>query len=203
MSASLTSPATADLAVGQEWTIKVKASELPGLVVFLPDGEQFTPAINFEAQDTVYEWPDVGTEYVATVPLLFPGRYLAAVVAGSTVLVTAQAFATQTAVSNIPDFEDLDAYLGQGAHSWTTGELQEAIEIEAAAQRRVCRTPAIFPPDLRAALLRRAARFLDMKRRQTQQDTTGSDFEVPSTVAIGRDQEIRRYEAPWRKVVAG
>ncbi len=199
MSASLVSSATADLVVGQEWLIRVKASELPGLVVFLPDGEQFTPPVVFEAESGYDVYPDA--IYVATVPLPFPGRYMAAVISGSTVLVTAQAFAAQTAVSNIPDFAALNDYLGgDEAHSWTEGQLQEAIEIEAAAQRRVCRTPAVYPNDLRAALLRRAARFLDMKRRQTAGDD-GGDFEVPSTVAIGRDQEIRRYEAPWRKVV--
>lgn len=120
-------------------------------------------------------------------------------------MVSAAGYGAFDEVVELADYTDLDAYLGgAGKHSWSDDELQEAIDIEAAAQRRVCRIPAGGDaPDLKAALLRRGARFLDMKRQQTEGGGDSNDFEPPARIPLGRDQEIRRYEAPWRKVVAG
>ncbi len=202
MTLSAASPTQVDLAMGQVWTIKVQASELPSLTIILPDGSTLTPAIEFSAE---YAYPD--PTYVATVPAQAAGRHIALVQqpldpAQSALIF--QAWANEILPNaGLPTAADLDAYLGTGQHSWPTEDLQEALDAEAAAQRRVCRVPAAYPPDLREALLRRAARNLEMRRQMTEQPRTDGDFGLPNTVPPGRDQEIRRYEAPWRKLTLG
>lgn len=200
MTVTMDAGAQIDLAVGQLWTIRVRASSLPVMVVILPDGTTES-SILFAADGWL-------GDYVASFAPQDPGRYLAAittltdgVVTGS---VVAQAFvAPITMNSQFPGAADLDKYLGEGQHGWTTEELEEAMAIESAAQRRVCRIPAAYPADLRGALVRRGARYLDMKRQMTSESSDGTDFEVPGRPPLGRDQEIRRLEAPWRKVVIG
>lgn len=198
MTVSLVSPAAADGLVGQTWTIRVQASELPTLVVAPPSGPPDS-SILF-ALDASEPWcPVYAAEYVPALP----GRYVAVVSVPGDVTAAQLFSSTISLAGDFPDAAELDIYLGgAGAHSWDVEELTEALAVESAAQRRVCRIPVAYPADLRGALLRRAARYLDVKRQMTQQDT-GGDFEVPAGVPLGRDQEIRRLEAPFRKLVTG
>lgn len=195
----------ADIAVGQQWLIAVDASEFPALAITLPDGSTLTPVVEFEQDSITYPLLNYG--YMATYVPATAGRHIASVtLAGTGESLTFQAWATAvTANTGLPDTDDLDAYLGgAGAHSWEVEELQDALDAESAAQRRVCRIPAAYPADLRQALLRRAAVNLAMRRQLT--DLPREDVDFPTGAAVvppGRDREVRRFEAPFRKITVG
>lgn len=193
-----------DLATGQQWVIRVEATALPTLVITLPDGEILAPAIEFEI-----DWDYVTAAYSTYVAYYVPvmaGRYIAAVAAsdgGESVAFQAWA-ADVTSNVDLPDAADLDEYLGgAGEHSWSDAQLTNALNAEAAAQRRVCRIPAAYPDDLREALLRRASRNLYMRKQLTELPREDTDFPVPAQTPPGRDPEVRRLESPWRKVTMG
>lgn len=205
MTLSLASSATVDLMVGQVWRISVKASSLPVLVVTKPDDTILTPALLFELNTDDWvagcgPWSAV-SRYDAVVPIPTAGRYRALITDGvDSVIAVAFAFV----IAEWPTFVDLDDWLGgPSRHSWSDEELTSALEVEARAQRRVCNVPANYHPDLREALLRRAARSLDLRRKMTDAGGDSNDFEVPAGIPISRDQEIRRLEAPWRRLVTG
>lgn len=194
------SPAYADLIVGQMWQIRVCSSELPTLVVTKPDGTTLSPAVVFEL-----EYGYFNSMYLAEVGPVVAGRYIAAATTATQGSLIFQALALAvTTNALLPTFADVDDYLGgAGAHSWTDEQLADALDAEAANQRRVCQVPAAYPDDLRQALLRRAARNLAMRRQLTEQPRTDGDFDAPSFVSPGRDAEVRRFEAPWRRVGIG
>jgi hypothetical protein len=197
---SAESDAYVDLAVGQLWQIRVCSTEAPVLVVIDPAGSTVTPAIEFEAETAL----GLG-HYLASFAPQDPGRYIVAVTTATQGSLIFQSVVSEITMNgDLPTFEDLDDYLGgAGAHSWTDEQLTDALNAESANQRRVCQVPAAYPDDLRQALLRRAARNLAMRRQLTEQPRTDGDFDSPAFVPPGRDAEIRRYEAPWRKIKVG
>jgi hypothetical protein len=99
----------------------------------------------------------------------------------------------------LPTVSEVRAYLGV-AVSHTDEVLTDALDAESAAQARVCRVDeANYPADLRQALMRRIARNLSMRRLPlgVQTDETGG-YRIGAT-----DPEVRRLEAPHRRVVVG
>lgn len=205
MAVRLLSSAVVDRAVGSTWDIRVSADELPVLTVLLPDGMALTPAVVFE-YDSIGFAPDYVAQYVASVPITVPGRHVGSITTATDGSALAQCYAAAvTLTADMPDADELSDWLGGvDAHSWEDADLTGALNAESAAQRRVCTIPAAYPADLREALLRRAARCLDMRRQLTEQPRTeGGDFDLPPVAPPGRDAEIRRYEGPFRKVVIG
>lgn len=109
----------------------------------------------------------------------------------------------------IPDIDDVQSYLGDT--SWTDTEVQAALDAELAAQQAVVR-PGYFlaadedgvrdyPADLAEALKRRVARNLAMRGvplSVNQGDADTAPAFVPRT-----DPEIRRLEAPYRRLAVG
>lgn len=93
---------------------------------------------------------------------------------------------------------DVEDYLG--ATSWTTADITDALAVETAAQAAVCAVPAPMPADLAHALKRRVARNLAL--RSNHLGVGSMDGDGPA-IAPGRDQEVRRYEAPYRRLVVG
>lgn len=193
------SPSSATLILGQPWTLDVRVTDPDGdaaadtvvATVTLPDDSTDTAVIT-----------DVSTgHYRASYTPADVGRYIATVTgdlygaAAVTVWVADVVTGTQ-----LPDISELDAYLG--TNNATDDELQEALDAEAAAQRRVCRMPATYDADLRSALLRRAARHLAMKRLTLAIFPSG-DSEAGPTIVPGKDPEVRRLEAPYRKMIMG
>lgn len=188
------------LPVGGLWVIEVVyrdldgylASATPAVVVTLPAGSTASPT--FETVTTGH--------YRATYTVGTAGRYVARVTTSTDAVDFAAYVTATTAGTGMPTVADVYEYLGgDGSQSWTDAERQDALDAEAAAQRAVCRVPAVYPDDLRQALLRRVARNLAM--RELPLAVPQGDAEGGPTILPGRDPEVRRLEAPHRKLVIG
>jgi len=205
---ALSSPSV-DRAVGGVWDLLVDVRDAAGclvddapvVTVTLPAGTTATPAV--EAVTTgVYR-----VEYIVATA----GRYVAGAVTASHGTVDFTAFVTAVvAAAGMPGLDDLRGdqgdpedvgYLGQ--NSFTDAEIQDALDAEAAAQRRVCRVPAAYPADLRQALLRRVARNLSMRKLTLALARGDAEAGSSDIVLGGNDPEVRRFERPYRKLVMG
>ena len=105
----------------------------------------------------------------------------------------------------VPTVSDVRAYIGETNARWDDAALTEVLASEAAAQAAVARIPAdptAYPDDLRSALLRRVQRALAL-RALPLAVLTGDAEAGTSTILPGRDPEVRRLEAPHRKLVVG
>lgn len=196
-----------ELPISGVWTMSMAVTDSDGcptdveptVTVTLPDGTTATPDV--EAVTTgVYR-----TEYVVTAA----GRHVAAVTTPANGAVGFTAFVTATvAAAGMPSLDDLrgdpddgDDFGYLGATSATDAQIQEALDAEAANQRRVCRVPAAYPADLRQALLRRVARNLAMQRIPLA--VLQGDADTGSTVPPGSDPEVRRFERTHRRLPTG
>lgn len=193
------SSASVELPISGVWALVVAvtdsdgcpASVAPTVTVTLPAGGTATPTAD-EVTTGVYR-----AEYVVGTA----GRYVARVTTVANGAADFTAFVTATvAATGMPGIEDVDAYLG--THSFTDAQLQDALDAEAAAQRKACKVPAAYPDDLRQALLRRVARNLAMRR--VPLSVLQGDADAGTTNAYpGRDPEVRRLEAAYRRLVVG
>lgn len=203
-------PPSVDLAVGAVWDVVVMVTDPDGLIVDdapvadlqLPDGSPSAPVMTEVA----------GGIWRAQLVTTLPGRYVGTITSAGNGAADFTAWVTaRVDAAGMPKLADLRGtdptrsdpadlgYLGQ--NSFTDDELQDALDAEAAAQRRVCRVPANYPPDLRQALLRRVWRNLAM-RGQPFLTVPGAEDGAVSVVP-GLDAEIRRFERPYRKLVMG
>jgi hypothetical protein len=192
------SNASADLPVGDVWVIDVRVTDADGcytsdtvtVTVTLPAGGTATPTVS-----------DLGSgRYRAEYTVGSTGRYVARVVGSVYGATDFTAYVSATVAGTaMPDITDLDAYLK--TNSYTDDELQDALDAEAAAQRRACKVPAAYSADLRRALLRRAARALALMRINLDTEVDGETGRL--VVPPGLDREIRRYEAPYRRLGVG
>lgn len=194
------SSTSALLPIGGVWEIRASVSDVDGntvdavptVTVTLPAGSTATPTVETLA----------GGDYRATYEVGSAGRYVARVVAAGYGAADFAAYATATtAGTGMPTTDDVADYLREGAASWATEDLQDALDAEAAAQRSVCRVRAVYPDDLRQALLRRVQRNLAL--RQLPLAVHQGDAEAGPMLLPGRDPEVRRLEAPHRKLVVG
>lgn len=182
------SSTSVDLPVGGVWVIDVRADDTVVVTVTLPAGGTAEPTVEDRGNGCYRAEYTVGPT----------GRYIARAV-GTSGAVDFTAYVTATVTGTaMPDITDLDDHLKE--HSYDDDDLQDALDAEAAAQRRVCNVPAAYSADLRRALLRRAQRALAMKKLKlgVVEPTADSD-----AVRIGWDSEIRRYEAPYRRLPVG
>jgi len=115
-----------------------------------------------------------------------------------------------------PTIAVIKAYLGD-AHSWTDAEVQSALTTEVKAQQvRVTfppdpldtSTPPVpipqpYPSDLTEALCRRVAHNLAMRALPLGIQTTLTEVSSTATRLSGTDPEVRRLEAPYRRLVVG
>lgn len=105
----------------------------------------------------------------------------------------------------MPTARDVETYLSSLGESHTTDEIQDALDAERSAQARVCRTPADngqWPIDLAEALKRRTARNLSTRALPLGYQPLITDTGVGS-IRLGWDIEIKRLEAPHRKMTLG
>jgi hypothetical protein len=96
-----------------------------------------------------------------------------------------------------PTLAEVVAYLGGRNVTGVDG----AYRAELGAQRDKCGERAEYPDQLREALYRRVSRNLAM--RQLPLAMSGGDAEAGPALIPGNDPEVRRLEAPWRRLVVG
>lgn len=190
--------------VGGEWVIEffttddcyLSGAYEPTVVVTLPDGTSDTP---------VYEDGTLAGYYLLRIPITQAGRHVATVssLEIGTSFITAEALTVSTE-AEMPTAGDVLDYLTSGGQSSSFSEqqIESFLASERAAQARRCRIPASYPPDLRMALLRRVQRAMAMKGIVYDGETTDFDGGT-TTFRPTSDPEIRRLEAPYRKVILG
>jgi hypothetical protein len=144
---------------------------------------------------------DICHRYRATFTTAVAGRHLAHVATDTDAVDFAAYVAGPTTASGMPDHSDLATYMRDDAASWDEDDLTDALAVEAAAQRAVCRVGAIYPDDTRGALLRRAQRNLAM--RALPLAISQGDADAGSTLLPGQDPEVRRLERPHRRLPIG
>lgn len=189
------------LPVDDRWLITVATFDddgvlvdaAPTVTVTLPDGTTTTPTPELVSTGV----------YRAAYEVVTAGRHIAVAAAVGYGVADFAAYATATTTeTGMPTVDDVAEYLREGASSWDTADLQDALDAEAASQRSVCRVRAVYPDDLRQALLRRVQRNLAM--RQLPLAVPQGDAEMGSAASPpGRDPEVRRFEAPHRKLAMG
>ena len=195
------SDTSVELALGDVWLLDVRVTDADGrtvadepvVTVTLPAGSTAAPEVTSLAVGRYRAAYVVGTA----------GRYVARAVTTTNGVADFAAFVTATvAGTGMPDVDDLDAYLASlGGHSWSDDELQDALDTEAANQRKAIAVPAAFGADLRQALLRRATRNLAL-RKLAVATMVGDADDGSSAISIpGLDREIRRYEGPYRRLI--
>lgn len=196
MTVTRTTSADSTLDVGDHWLVGFTATDDDGNPAALAD-----VALTVTSPAGVPTEPDLEEEsdgcFTAQVPLTAAGRWLA--VAQSD-LGGVEAFTAQATVPALaaPDLDEVKGYLG--ATSTTDAEIQDALDAETEAQRKLCDVPADYPADLRQALKRRVARNLAARAVPVAQFSTfeggATSTRVPQT-----DPEVVRLEAPYRRVV--
>jgi hypothetical protein len=99
-----------------------------------------------------------------------------------------------------PTAPEVVSYLGSNGLTVKLTDVADALVAEIAAQSRVCRVaPATLEPDLAQALKRRVGRNLAMRNL-----ILGVLSDEAGGIRLGsNDPEIRRLEAPFRKLVQG
>lgn len=136
---------------------------------------------------------------------LVPGPYLvtwAGVDVASDVVSATELVTVVAAGSGVPDLDDVKIYLKIDEDDTSQDfDVQDALEAEIQAQRDVCRIPDEFSASLRQALLRRVARNLALRGLPLM--VLRGNAEVGDLTPPGRDPEVRRFEAPHRKLPVG
>lgn len=179
--------------VGDVWLLGVRVTDADGV------GVEQTPTVSVTKPDDTTAAPVMeslgGGCFRAEYTLAVAGRYVAtATVAGYGVAQFAAFTDAVTPGSGMPTTAEVSAYLSQ--HSWSAPDLQDALDAEAAAQRRVCAVPAAYPPDLRNALLRRVARNLAMRPLPLAVLRGDAEIGDANLLPPGSDPEVRRLEKP-------
>jgi hypothetical protein len=189
-----------DLVQGDRWVLELLVTddagrgvaELPNITVSLPGGGSSSPVAESLGRGF----------YRVAVTVTEPGWYVVVAELAGYGVATFRADVQDLTdpFAFMPDVADVLAYLG-GADEDSTElpAIQEALNAELAAQMRAVRMPVVYPPDLAEALKRRVARNLAL--RGIPLAVLRGDAESGSLVPPGRDPEVRRLEAPYRKLV--
>jgi hypothetical protein len=185
-------------AVGDAWVLRVLSTTDDGqpgdapttMAVTDPAGLSSSVTVESTTCPGVYQ----GVHIIAT-----PGRYTAVAV-GSPYAVRWVAEAYDVVDGDeMPIVDDVNTYMG--AHSYTDEQVAAMLAQERAAQFARCRIPAAYPPDLRGALMRRTQRALAMLHLSLAvKETVEGESQI---IVPGNDPEVRRLEAPYRKVTVG
>lgn len=109
-----------------------------------------------------------------------------------------------------PNLANVKAYLGSD-HSWSDDEIEAALAAETASQVKRCRlpvdpdpqSPQPYPLDLAEALCRRVAHNLALRGLPLGLQSNVTDLGVSNTRVGGLDAEVKRLEAPYRRLGVG
>lgn len=105
-----------------------------------------------------------------------------------------------------PGVEEIREYMGSTSSTWETSEIMSALAAESAAQGNRCRVPADdaeWPADLAEALCRRVLVNLSLRSKPLALESSISEVGVGFARVGGRDPEVNRLEAPYRRLVVG
>lgn len=169
------------------WRIGVSSSVAPVVTVTPPDGTPVDALV------------PLASPWLVEILLDQPGRWVAHAESDSGAADFTAWVRTIVPAGGMPDVAALVAYMGDT--SFSEEELADALAAEAAAQRKAIAVPAAYGADLANALCRRAQRNLAMRGLPLalpQSDEGGSLPYLP-----GRDPEVRRLEAPYRRIGIG
>lgn len=190
-----------DLPISGTWALVVAVTDssgcpaavTPTVTVTLPGGSTATPTAEAVTSGV----------YRAVYVVGSAGRYVARVTTAENGAADFAAHVTATvAATGMPDLDAVKTYLRVPLDDTEQDdEIGDALDAESSAQRDVCRVPAAYPASLREALLRRVARNLAL--RNLPLAVLRGDGEAGDTVLPGRDPEVRRFEAPYRKLRIG
>jgi hypothetical protein len=195
------SAVSSDLPVGGEWLLSVRVLDESGCPVEVVPVATITPPTGPALDPLTLERIGSG-RYAAVTLLEDPGRYVAVVTATGHGTATFAAWVSDVVDAGaMPDADDIDVYLGD--HSYTDEWIDDALATEAAAQRRVCDIPAEYEPDLAGALKRRCAVHLAKRRLPLLVLQGDAEAGTVSAFIPRMDAEVRRLEAPFRKLMMG
>lgn len=203
MAATATTPAAGQLDVGDTWLLGVEVRDDS------PPAKGAAKLVDATVAVTVTR-PDDTTaglavtrdnlgQYSASYVLLAAGRHFAVASVSGTVVSVVTYAVTAFAPGKPPTVTDVRAYLDESGAKWSDPELQEVLDAERVNQAKLCVIDAVFPPDLRQALLRRCMRALAL--RSLPLAMPQGDAETGPQILPGRDPEVKRLEAPHRRVV--
>lgn len=111
-----------------------------------------------------------------------------------------------------PTLTTVKAYLAaaDAQASWDDDAVQAALDAETSDQASRCRIPTDpdtgvvnYPPALVEALCRRVAHNLAVRALPLGVQATITDAAALNTYVGGTDAEVRRLEAPYRRLVIG
>jgi len=113
----------------------------------------------------------------------------------------------------IPTSAEAGVYLAAQGATWDEDAVSAAFDAELLAQRRVCRIPQDttdpdnpvddYPDDLTEALFRRVAHNLAVRNIPLGVQTQLSEAASVVTRIGGTDAEVKRLEAPFRRLAVG
>ncbi len=197
---TLLSPPSSLVPVGGAWVLDVSTSDQDGYL-----NGSVTPTVAATNPAGVVTAPVAvagGTgEWTVTLTPTVAGRWLAHLSTPEDAVDVAAYVLGPTTTTGMPVVSDVATYLGQSAGSWSTEDLQDALNAERSAQRDRCGERAYYPDSLRQALLRRVHRNLAMRRLPLAVPTGDADGNVG--ILPGRDPEVRRLEGPYRRRPVG
>ena len=107
-----------------------------------------------------------------------------------------------------PNLAAVKAYLGTTS-GYEDAQIQSALDSETVAQAKACRIPADadpaspqpYPEDLAEALCRRVAHNLALRGLPLGIQANIADGAVSTNRVGGTDAEVRRLEAPYKRLV--
>lgn len=198
---ALAVPSGVLLTLGAQWTLSVDTFDgdgyltsavIPTLLITLPNGTTAAPVLSPGAY--AGGWSATYTPGVA-------GRFLAHVATLEDAVDAAAYVAAPVTSASMPTVDDVARYLKAAAASWSSADLQDELDSELEAQQAKCGVRAVYPRNLRKALLRRVQRSLALRAlplATLQGDADGGNLLLP-----GSDPLVRAWEAPYRKMVCG
>jgi hypothetical protein len=188
----------AELYQGSRWVLEVRVTDddgravesLPDITAIFPGGDETTPA----PENLGHGF------YRAALTVTEAGTYVAVFETDDYGVAAFRANVTSLAdpFANMPDLAEVKTYLGI-TDSSKDALVTDALNAETEDQEAKCRVPVVYPIQLGQALKRRVARNLAL--RGIPLAVLQGDAEVGSLTLPGRDPEVRRLEAPFRKLV--
>lgn len=200
------SSTSADLLIHDRWVMDLAITDDSG---YLPSAE---PVITLQLSQPDNDQPDPFPEveklssgvYRFVLEVSESGRYVAVVLVDGYGTLGFTAFVQSiTPAGNMPTPTDVRDYADDSENigEWEDADIQAVLDSEASQQRARLDIGAVFTPDLFEALVRRTVLALNRRSKLNAGDFSTGVLNGESQAFIPNDPEIRRLEAPYKKVV--